>query len=523
MKGTRTLAKGAILLAVGILVGRLMPARDHAGIATGAPDAPERPAKGAVWTCSMHPQIRMDRSGQCPICGMDLTPAAEGGGGDGVVRLGEGARRIASIEVAAVERRKLFHDVRTVGRIDFSEPHVVHVTARFEGRVERLYADFTGVAVAQGDHLVDLYSPDLILAQEELLLAARHLAATAPDSPGRKTAQAAFEAARQKLLLWGITERQIGEVQAAGKARTVLTIHAPIGGTVIEKQVREGMYVGTGDPLYTIADLTTVWLYADIYEYELPWVTIGQDVTVEAEGAPGETFEGTLAFVAPVVDDATRTVRVRVNLANPGRRLKPGMFAKAVIRAALGPDGKRAASALAGKYACPMHPDVFSDGPGDCRICGMPLAQVPGEAMPAAAGIDYVCPMECQPPSAEPGRCAVCKMDLVERRAGDPASPEILAVPVSAVLDTGTRQVVYVESAPGEYRLAVVRPGPRAGDFYPVISGLVEGERVVVRGNFLLDSQSQIEGKPSLLFPAGLGGGTAPPSGHEGHGGHEGR
>ncbi len=517
MRTIKAWAGGSLLLAAGILIGRSWSAKDHAGHGPGAPAAPEGSGQTVVWTCSMHPQIRLPGPGQCPICGMDLVPAAAGGGGGPVV-LGEGARKIASIEVSPVGRRKLFHEVRTVGRIDFSEPHVVHMTARFEGRVEKLYADFTGVAVAKGDHLVDLYSPDLILAQEELLLAARHLAATAAGSPARKTAQAAFDAASQKLVLWGITERQIGEILAAGKARTVLTIHAPIGGTVIEKQVREGMYVGTGDPLYTIADLSTVWLYADIYEYELPWVAIGQKVTVEAEGAPGEAFEGTLAFVAPVVDDATRTVRVRANLPNPERRLKPGMFAKAVVRAALGPDGKRAPSALAGKYACPMHLDVFSDGPGDCRICGMPLEKQPGE--PPGERTVYVCDHHGVVRDA-PGICELCgSMRLEERTISTSSEPEVLAVPVSAVLDTGARQVAYVESAAGEYRLAELRLGPRAGEYYPVLAGLAEGDRVVVRGNFLLDSQSQIEGKPSLLFPAGASAGDAPSDPHAGHGGH---
>lgn len=519
MKRAKGILSALAILVAGILVGRYAAP----GPSGSAPEPKaEEGAPAAVWTCSMHPQIRMPQPGQCPICGMDLTPAAAGGAGDGTVVLGEGARRIASIEVSPVARRRLFHEVRTVGRIDFSEPHVLHMTARFDGRVEKLYADFTGVAVAQGDHLVDLYSPDLILAQEELILASRSLAAA--SGPGAQTARASFEAARQKLLLWGITQAQVDEVLKEGKSRTVLTFYAPMGGTVIEKRIREGMYVRTGDPLYAIADLSSVWLYADIYEYELPWIGIGQAVTVEAEGIPGETFTGTLAFIAPVVDDMTRTVRVRVNLANPERRLKPGMFAAAVVRAALGPDGKRAPSALAGKFACPMHPEVFADAPGDCRICGMPLTKIPGEAPPAAGGAEYACPMECQPPSPAPGTCAVCKMDLVERAVQDPSSPEILAVPATAVLDTGTRQVVYVETEPGTYRLAEVRLGPRAGGHYPVLEGLREGDRVVVRGNFLLDSQSQIEGKPSLLFPEGLAGdeGT-PPDPHAGHSGHGGR
>lgn len=520
MRRIRAIGACLVAVAAGFLAGRyLAPARgtpeEHAGPA--APPA----ADGAetVWTCSMHPQIRLPQPGSCPICGMDLVPAAAGGSGDGTITLGEGARRIASIEVAPVARRRLVHEIRTVGRIDFSEPHVVHMTARIGGRVERLYADFTGVVVTKGDHLVDLYSPELILAQEELLLAAAHRNAVGSEAPGRITADAAYEAARQKLILWGITEGQIAHILSAGRAGTVLTLYAPQGGTVIEKRIREGMYVAVGDPLYTIADLSTVWLYADVYEYELPWVALGQPVAVEAEGVPGERFEGMLAFIDPVVNDATRTVRVRVNLPNPDGRLKPGMFATAVIRAALGPNGKRTPSHLAGKFACPMHPEVFSDGAGDCRICGMPLAKVPEE--PVASAPRHVCPMNCQPAAMEPGRCAVCGMTLIPEEVRDNAAlPEVLAVPATAVLDTGTRKVVYVEIEPGRYVMRPITTGPRAGDHYPVLSGVTEGDLVVVKGNFLLDSQSQIEGKPSLLFPEGLrrdAGEEAVPAGHAGH------
>ncbi len=430
----------------------------------GAPGAAPAaaPAAATVWTCSMHPQIRVNGPGRCPICGMDLVPAAAAAADGPAVTLSPSAQRIASIEVAPVARRELEHELRAVGRIEMAEPLVAYLTARTPARVERVWADFTGTTVAAGDHLVDLYSPELVVAQQELL------AAPTPDLAAL---------ARRKLAQWGVTDVQLDEIAASGKPRSVVTLHAPIGGIVIEKDVVEGQYVAEGDPLYTIADLSTVWLKVGIYEFELPWVAIGQAASVQVAGVPGLTFAGTVAFVDPVVDEASRTVRVRINLPNPDARLKPGMFADATLRARLLPDGTSAPSPLAGLFVCPMHPDVTSETAGACRLCGMDLRRVEGEREPAGP-------------------------------------PGVLAVPASAVLDTGLRRIVYVEEQPGRYAAREVALGPRAGEHYPVLSGLAEGERVVVHGGFLLDSQSQIEGRPSLLFPNGL---VAGPGAHAGH------
>ena len=257
-----------------------------------------------------------------------------------------------------------------------------------------------------------------------------------------------------------------------------MTVYAPLGGTVVRKDIREGQYVKQGDSLYTIADLTHVWLIVEVYEYERSWVRFGQAVQVTLESEPAATLTGSVGFIEPVLNDATRTVRVRVILENEGGKLLPNMYAQALIRVPILPDGTPGPTGLEGKHACPMHPYITSDGPGECPVCRMPLELVPG------------------------------RKDAVK------GPFRVLAVPAEAVLTTGRRWIVYVEERPGEYRLAEPKLGPRAGDFYPVLSGLSAGQRVVARGNFLLDSQFQITGKPSLLYPEGLSGAT----GHPGHG-----
>jgi Cu(I)/Ag(I) efflux system membrane fusion protein len=250
----------------------------------------------------------------------------------------------------------------------------------------------------------------------------------------------------------------------------------------------EGMYVGTGDVLYEIADLTHVWLLIDLYEADLPWIRPFQEVRVTAQSLPGEAFRGQVVFVDPAVDSATRTVKLRVNVANPDRRLKPEMFVTAEIEALLGEQSRAVAPPAAGAFACPMHPWEAADELAPCPICEMdmvPVASLPGYA-----------------PPGEPVR--------------------LLSVPREAVMQTGARSLVYVEKSPGLYRGIEIAVGPLAEDetgrqFYPVLAGLSAGEAVVTRGNFVIDSQMQLAGKPSLFDTRG---GSATPVPHHGqHGG----
>jgi len=445
-------------------------------------------AAAGLWTCSMHPQVRQDAPGKCPICGMDLIPVEQLAAGQAQVE------RQAGLVTEPVAYRELVKEVRTVGKLDYNERQVAYLTARIAGRVDRVYADFTGIQVKQNDHLVDIYSPELVVAQGELVRAAQAARAARPGEPAAQYAEAALEAARAKLRLWGLLHEQLQEIERSGKATMHLTVYAPIGGTVIEKNIRAGQYVKEGDALYRIADLDPLWLYLDLYESDVGWVRFGQAVNVAVEAYPGEVFTGTVVFIDPFLDDRTRTVKARVNLKNPDRRLMPAMYAHATIRVPLRSDGGPAPTGLEGKYVCPMHPEFVRDAPGKCPVCEMPLEKAP-EAKPAAvhAGHDH-------------GR------------------PGVLAVPVSAVLDTGRRKIVYRQAEGGAFELVEVQVGPRAegkddagqpAGYYPVLGGLREGERVVARGGFLLDSQRQIEGMPSLLYPQGQSAARL----HSGHGG----
>lgn len=285
----------------------------------------------------MHPQIRQPKPGQCPICGMDLILASGGGSqtetGAREIELSAAARKLAEVETAPVERRSVAVEIRLAGKVQMDETRVATITPRVAGRIDRLYANFTGMAVKPGDPLADLYSPELVSAQQELLQAAK--------LPGG-AAGALLAATRERLRLWGLTADQIAGIEREGQVHDHVTFTSPIGGVVVEKDAREGQYVETGMRLFTVADLSRVWVLLDAYESDLALLRNGQEVEFEAEAYPGEAFQGTVAFIDPLVDPATRTVRVRVDVPNADGRLKPEMFARAVVQAAAAAEGAKA-------------------------------------------------------------------------------------------------------------------------------------------------------------------------------------
>ena len=444
------------------------------------------------YTCGMHPSVKISPEDyekgntKCPICNMDLVPLykeegqamameqgehAEYGTLEALVRLSPRAQALASVKTEEIQYLHLFREITTVGEMDYDERKVAYVAAWVPGRIDRLFVDFTGVKVKKGDPLVLIYSPELLTTQEEYLLDLETLDRV-KDSHDEETirgAESLVEASKRRLLLWGISEEQVSELRQRKKADTHMTIYAPIGGTVIHKNAFEGKYVKEGENLYQIAGLSNLWVRADIYEYEMAWIKGGQEVEITTSAYPGERFEGTVSFIDPFLNSKTRSVKVRIDVSNPSRRLKPGMYVNVAISSTIheGIPGPEKAF-----YTCSMHPGVISENPGDCPICGMRLKKK--EAAPLGS---------------------------------------VLSVPKDAVLDTGARKLVYAEKEEGTYQAIEVEVGPEAAAyingekqrFYAVKSGLSEGMRVVTQANFLIDSQSQITGKAEAIYGGALG------------------
>jgi Cu(I)/Ag(I) efflux system membrane fusion protein len=290
------------------------------------------------WTCSMHPQIQQPGPGQCPLCGMDLIPVSDNkqGGDARSIQLSPAAIKLASITTAPVERKRVRAEIRLDGKIDYDETRVAQITAWVPGRIERLFVDFTGETVKKGDHLVELYSPELIAAQQELLIGVKMLESTSIRL--KESSRRNVDATREKLRLWGLTDRQIRKIERSGTTTNQITIYSPLSGIVIEKNGVEGMYVKTGSPIYMLADLSQVWVKLDAYESDLALIRNGQDVSFETRALPGEDFSGTIVFIDPVVNTSTRTVAVRVNVSNPEGKLKPGMFVSARVHSSIEAD-----------------------------------------------------------------------------------------------------------------------------------------------------------------------------------------
>lgn len=456
-----------VLLAV-FWLGRWMAPSAHDGHNGGGEQAAVEAEKETIWTCSMHPQVRQPEFGTCPICAMDLIPLTSDDDGDDDselprLRLSERAVALMNIQTAPVQRREAFAELRLPGKIALDETRLSMVSAWFEGRVDRLYVDFSGSRVQTGEHLAEIYSPQLFGAQEEYLQAIR---AQQRRGDGDNSL---IDAAHSKLRLLGLSEQQIAEIGQQGEPKTHLTYYSPVSGTVVERMVSSGQYLQTGSPMFRIADLSHLWVELQAFESEIQWLRYGQEVEFTVSAFPGKIFTGRIAYLDSEVSDSQRSIRVRVNIDNEQRQLKPGMLVVGKVRARIAEGGKVFDDALAGKWISPMHPEIVKDQPGTCDVCGMDL--VPAEEM---------------------GYFAVSNTDLK-----DP-----LLIPASAPLFTGKRAVVYVRVADAErptFEARTVELGQRIGDSYPVESGLIEGELVVLNGQFKIDSELQIRGRQSMM------------------------
>jgi Cu(I)/Ag(I) efflux system membrane fusion protein len=286
--------------------------------------------KGQTWTCSMHPQIRQDHPGKCPLCAMDLIPVktAETTGETihpDAIRMSEEAVALANIQTTTVSRGNPVKEVQLYGTIQADERLSRSQVSHVNGRIEKLQVNFTGETIRKGQVIATVYSPDLLNAQQELLEAAK----IQPVQP------ALLAAAREKLRQWKLTDKQITDIETTGVVSPLIDITANAGGIIIAKKVEQGDYVTPGGALFDLADLSSVWAMFDAYEADLPYLRKGDRVNFTLQALPGQTFSGKIAFIDPVLDKTTRTAKVRVETANPKLELKPEMYAHAVIEAPL--------------------------------------------------------------------------------------------------------------------------------------------------------------------------------------------
>jgi Cu(I)/Ag(I) efflux system membrane fusion protein len=437
--------------------------------------------------CPMHPTvIRPGREPNgavpsCPICGMPLSLRKKGEVPElpeGVltrVQLSPDRVQLAGVKTIPVSYMPLAKEVRTVGYVQYDESRLSEIATRTGGYLEKLYVNKTFEEVDEGQPLAEIYSPDLYSSLQELLLAKKH------------SSTDLIASSRQRLKLLGVDDADIDDALESEEAVAKMLIRAPLAGQVIEKNVVEGASVEAGTVLFKIADLSTVWIEADVYERDLPFLQVGQEIEASVEGVPGKTFVGEIALIYPELNAESRTNRIRVLLENPELSLRPGMFATVFMRTPMSetepfktqlvkinekPDPSDDAALIAFQKICPVTGSKLGS-------MGNPIKLIVKD-QPV-----FICCSSCQ-------KLLQDNPDVYLAKLAAPPVDAVLSVPEQAVIDTGMHKVVYVEREPGMYEGVEVKLGPRTGGFYPVISGLTAADKIAAAGSFLLDAETRL-------------------------------
>ena len=397
-----------VLLIAAAFVGGYGYGRWYAKPSTAAAGSP----KVLYWVDPMHPWYKSDKPGTAPDCGMKLVPVNAGEESryarKGNVEITPEKQQLIGVEYGMAQYEIVTGSIHAAARVMLDETRIAKVQSRIEGWIDQLFVDFTGKQIAKGDPLLTIYSPEALATQQEYLLAvkAQHLMHDSPVHEMASSTDNLVAAAKKRLELWDITDRQIDQVAATGQPLKNLTLYSPISGFVMERNAFAKQRVTADMVLYTVADLSSVWVIADVFEYEAANVRLNQPATLTLTGLPGRTFHGRVSYILPQVDPATRTLKVRIAFENPGLALKPDMYGEVDLQT------------------------------GGARI---------------------------------------------------------LVVPQSAVLNSGEQQRVYVDRGNGYFEPREVKIGGQMDNRIEILSGLNAGERIVVSGNFLIDSESRLK------------------------------
>jgi Cu(I)/Ag(I) efflux system membrane fusion protein len=437
--------------------------------------------------CPMHPTVirpGLEPNGavpSCPICGMPLSLRKKGAApelSEGVltrVQLSPDRVQLAGVKMVPVNYMPLAKEIRTVGYVQYDESRLAEIVTRVSGYLETLYVDKTFEQVDEGQPLAEIYSPDLYSSMQELLLARKH------------NSTDLIASARQRLKLLGVDNAEIDQVVEGEEATTKLLIRSPLSGQVIEKNVVQGASVESGAVLFKIADLSSVWIEADVYERDLPFLHVGQEIEATVDAQPGKTFAGEISVVYPELNSESRTNRIRVLVDNSELLLRPGMFATVLVQTPMS-ETEPFKSQLAKAAERPTATDdaTLIAFQKICPVTGLKLGSM---GNPIKLTVNDQAVFVC---------CSSCEKRLQESpdeylaKIAPPPMDTVLSVPEQAVIDTGTHKVVYVEREPGIYEGVEVQLGPRTGGYYPVISGLSAADRIVAAGSFLLDAETRL-------------------------------
>ncbi|HZZ72575.1 MAG TPA: efflux RND transporter periplasmic adaptor subunit [Pirellulales bacterium] len=491
----------AVLVITFLLIGYWDTVQNYWAKWTRPAAAATRASADTEYFCPMHPHViraGLDPNGaipKCPICGMPLSLRKKGERAQlppGVlsrVQLSPERIQMAGVQTQAVAYRPLAKEIETVGSVDYDETQLSEIVSRVDGYVEKMYVDKTFVTVQKGDVLAEVYSPELYSTGQELLEAVR------------RKATDLIASAKDRLRLLGVENQEIETILQSGRAPKNLVLRSPQEGHVIKKKIVAGAHVTAGMTLFEIADLSTVWIEADVFERDAQFLRTGQEIDATVEALPNRVFSGQVSLVHPHVQRATQTNRVRFELKNPGHALRPGMYATVTIKVPLAeiepyrtqiaesrqrPIGTDDASLIAFQKTCP--------------VTGKKLGSMgsPVKALSAGQTVFLCCPGCVAPFEKSPAKYQA----VLEPRPDN----GILAVPERAVIDTGKTKIVYLEREPGLFEGVAVEVGPRIGAFYPVSQGLRPGDRVAAAGAFLIDAETRLNPAAAATYSGASGG-----------------
>lgn len=410
--------KSAGVLFAGILLGWLLFGSNSSSTETtidGHVEEAHTDEQGEiVYTCSMHPNVRQNEPGNCPICGMELIPANEVDDESGqdkhpqALQMTKAAMQLAEVQTTRVTKKPAVKHIQMPGKVTVDERSISAIPAHFPGRIEKLYINFTGAYVEKGDKLASVYSPELVTAQRELLEAYKK----------REANPQLYQSARQKLINWKISPETVDRILENGKPKLNFDIYSHKSGYVTKRYVVAGDHIHFGKPIFELADLSSVWIKFDAYESDLHGLSVGDNIQFSVAAYPGQTFESEVTYIDPLINEEDRTATVRTEFSNNDGQLKPNMIAQGT---------------------------VFSN--------------------------------------INKGQ-------------------EVLQIPKKAVLWTGERSIVYVrlpDTSGTRFEAREVTLGARVGNSYIIEEGLEEGEQVVTKGNFMIDSAAQLADKKSMM------------------------
>ena len=316
----------AIALIIGLSLGNVFFGPTSKESHEGHDHEQTEKSESTIWTCSMHPQIKQNTEGDCPICGMDLIPLTAMDSGEETdpneIQMTESAIKLAEVQTYIVEKGVPEKSIYLLGKVKADERNIAALTARFGGRIEKLYVNYTGQEVNKGQKLASIYSPNLNTAQRELIEAGKY----------KESNPSFYQATRSKLKLWDLSDKQIDAIEAGGEPSIYFDILAPISGTVTRRDVAIGDYIKEGNPLFEVTDLSKVWIMFDAYETDLPWIKLGDQIEFTLQSMPGMKHSAKVSYIDPFINANTRVAQVRVEMNNPKMNFKPEMFVNGILQ-----------------------------------------------------------------------------------------------------------------------------------------------------------------------------------------------